>query len=274
MHSEIKLIVTDLDGTFLSSEGRVLADNVDAALRARAHGVPVTVASGRMFASARRFAEAMGAAGDEPLICYNGAMIRRMDGTIVSHTTLDVDIARRCLAMLRARGIYVQSYTDDELLIASMEASEYEYYLAHYGIVGRIVGDALYDQPTPPTKLLALTRGYEETTSMMAMMRETFGERIYATSSDPILLELMAPTVSKSGALRELAQLFGVDMQSVMAIGDGDNDADMIAAAGVGVAMGNARPAPKAAADIIVPTNDECGFAAAIDAVLFGKDIV
>ena len=53
---------------------------------------------------------------------------------------------------------------------------------------------------------------------------------------------------AKAVALRDFAQLVGVELEQTIAIGDGANDLDMIAIAGMGIAF-NAKPAVKAAAD-------------------------
>lgn len=53
-----------------------------------------------------------------------------------------------------------------------------------------------------------------------------------------------------------------------MAIGDSYNDMEMLRYAGVGVAMANSPEFVKSAADIVVPSNDEDGVAAALDMLL------
>lgn len=53
---------------------------------------------------------------------------------------------------------------------------------------------------------------------------------------------------AKATALRDFAELEGVELEQTIAIGDGANDLDMIAIAGLGIAF-NAKPAVKAAAD-------------------------
>ena len=47
-------------------------------------------------------------------------------------------------------------------------------------------------------------------------------------------------------------------------MGDGENDVEMLQLCGLGVAMGNAGPGARAAADVVVATNDEHGVAQAI----------
>jgi phosphoserine phosphatase len=53
---------------------------------------------------------------------------------------------------------------------------------------------------------------------------------------------------AKALALREFAEVCGVEMEQTIAIGDGANDLDMIAAAGLGIAF-NAKPVVSAVAD-------------------------
>jgi len=54
---------------------------------------------------------------------------------------------------------------------------------------------------------------------------------------------------AKAAALREFAEIEGIDLRHTVAIGDGANDLDMLAAAGIGVAF-RAKPALRARADL------------------------
>lgn len=265
---DIQLIASDLDGTLLDSNG-VLQERNEAAIRAaEALGIPFTISTGRMFSSAARFARQVGV--KIPLICYNGAMIRSLDGTTLSHETLDMDVARRLLAIFRERDIYVQSYVDDALYVKNWRDSEYQEYMKHYGINGVAIGDALYDPQIPPTKLLATTGGVEESRHLMRELSATFGDSAYITSSNSEFVEMMNPNVNKARALAALAAMLDIDMKSVMALGDGENDVEMIRESGLGVAMGNGRPSARDAAKATAPTNDDHGVAWAIEKFVTG----
>ena len=54
----------------------------------------------------------------------------------------------------------------------------------------------------------------------------------------------------------------------VMACGDGGNDLTLVANAGLGIAMGNAVDKVKAAAQLVVASNDDGGIAQAIETFL------
>lgn len=259
---DIRMIITDLDGTLLDSAGHVPEENVRASREAIRAGIIVTVATGRMYASAKKIADALGVT--VPLVCYNGAMIRRPDGTTPLHQCLDLDVARDCLAIFRERGTYVQSYIDDVLNVRDTSADEAEFYERHYGISGHAAGDALYEPTSAPTKLLAMTSGLDETHEVIDLLSRRHPKSLYVTSSDANFVEVMHIEVNKARSVAMLAAELGVPMDAVMAIGDGENDAEMIAASGLGVAMANARQMARDVAKATAPSNDENGFAWAV----------
>lgn len=259
----IKLIATDLDGTLLDSSGKIPEANKAALRAAAARGVHVTISTGRMFGSALRFATQLGTT--IPLICYNGAMVRYPGGELLSHTPLDLGLAKRLLAIFRERKLYVQSYIDDVLYIRDDHDEEFREYLRHFGISGRPIGEELYNPMTAPTKLLAMTETAEESEQLMFELRERFGAEVYITRSNSDFVEMMAPSVNKSKSLAGVANNLGVGMDEVLAIGDGENDVEMVANAGLGIAMGNGGSKIRAAVRHIAPKNDENGVAWAVE---------
>lgn len=70
--------------------------------------------------------------------------------------------------------------------------------------------------------------------------------------------------VSKVSGVLALADLNGLEAESVMMVGDGLNDLEAIRAVGCGVAMGNAEPAVLDAADVVVASVDQDGLAEAL----------
>ena len=74
----IKLIATDLDGTLLPTGTEISPENIEAAKKAAAAGVTVTIATGRMYRAALPVAKNLGV--DVPIITYNGALIRTVSG--------------------------------------------------------------------------------------------------------------------------------------------------------------------------------------------------
>ncbi|MDR1471970.1 MAG: Cof-type HAD-IIB family hydrolase [Synergistaceae bacterium] len=261
--SSVTLISTDLDGTLLNSMGEISARNVGALREAARRGIGIIINTGRMFASAKRFSAELGL--DTSVICYNGAMIRGPRDETLSHMALDMDIARRLLAIFRERNMYVQSYIDDVLLVKDQNEDEARGYMRFYGVEGSPVGDEIYNPRTAPTKLLAVTSGTEESHGLMDELSRLFGPSLYVTRSNSEFVEMMNPAANKGRALARLASEMRVPLESVMALGDGENDIEMLRLAGIGVAMKNAREAVRDAADVTAPSNNEDGVAWAVE---------
>ncbi len=65
--------------------------------------------------------------------------------------------------------------------------------------------------------------------------------------------------VNKATGLKKVAEIMGIQMDEIMAFGDGVNDIEMIKAAGIGVAMGSGVPPLKEAADYVTDSPKENG---------------
>ncbi|KAK3259125.1 hypothetical protein CYMTET_31866 [Cymbomonas tetramitiformis] len=81
----------------------------------------------------------------------------------------------------------------------------------------------------------------------------------------PGMLEVLPLGASKATALTELLRHLKVPPERVLALGDGENDIEMLQMAGVGVAMGNAVQATRNVAAVTTASNNEDGWAQAIE---------
>ena len=87
------------------------------------------------------------------------------------------------------------------------------------------------------------------------------------------MVECFAAPVNKWYGISQVARQFGIPREQIVTIGDDVNDYEMILEAGLGVAMGNAIDRIKRVARWHAPTQDQCGVAATIDALLSGRSL-
>ena len=260
---DIKLFVTDLDGTLLPSGAEVPRRNIEAAQRAVRAGVTVTIATGRMYRAALPVARALGV--DVPIITYNGAVIKSVSGKVYDENFLPPDVVGEVLSFCRARAWHVQLYADDVLYFAEHDAYA-EADEENQALRGETVGwDGLAAHAEHVAKLLVISDGAEQTAERVAALNEAFGGRMQAMRSNPAYTEVVVPGVTKASALKKLASMLSVPLDAVMAIGDSNNDLPMLQAAGHSVAMGNALPEVKAVCEFSVGTCEEGGFAEALE---------
>ncbi|MCR4400570.1 MAG: Cof-type HAD-IIB family hydrolase [Syntrophomonadaceae bacterium] len=265
----IKLVAIDLDDTLLDSRLRIPPAAAEAIARARRRGVHITLATGRMFASALPYALQLGV--DLPLISYQGALVRHvLSGEELVSRKVDPGAGRQALARLREWGLHVQAYWDDRLCMEAL-TPEGEDYARLAGVTPLLV-ERLEDVVEGGTfKLLAVSYQVERLAALEARLQREFASRLYVTRSKPHFLELMHPEATKGRALAAVAAHLGVERAQVMAIGDSYNDIDMLRWAGVGVAVANAPEAVRRAADLVTLSNDDGGVAHAIVSLVLGE---
>ena len=94
---------------------------------------------------------------------------------------------------------------------------------------------------------------------------ETFGEHVSAAQSQPYYLDITHPQANKGEVVSFLAARLGVPAEQFATIGDMPNDVLMFARSGLSIAMGNASREVQRAARRVTASNDEDGFAKAIE---------
>jgi Cof subfamily protein (haloacid dehalogenase superfamily) len=271
----IRLIAADLDGTLVGNDLILGPRTIAATHAAKALGVEVVIATGRMAKSARPFADTLGETA--PIIAYQGALIREMWasgdrlGKLLFHRPLSAAVAREAVAWSTEHGLaaHVNHLERFVLPASDPRADDYSAFL---GARAEIVPDLLDWIRRPVTKILAVGPA-PSPTDLMPVARAHFAGRAEVTVSHPEFLEFLAPNVSKGAAVRWLARRLGIPLEQAMTFGDQFNDLEMIAGVGHGVALPSAPPEVIAAARYIAPPLAEEGAAQVIETlVLSGRD--
>jgi Cof subfamily protein (haloacid dehalogenase superfamily) len=269
----VRLVALDLDGTLLGPDLPIRPRVRRAIQAARGAGVPLVIATGRMYRSALRYASAL--ALDGPLICYQGGYVREMPaadgrpGSLLYERPMTAQVAREAIRWARHEGLDPHLNLEDRLLM-EMGDEGAEDYERSSGIGAEFVPDLLAAVRGRPTKILAVgPRGLPE--RLLERARRDFDGRAQVTVSHPEFLEWTATDVHKGRAVRWLARRMAIPLGQVMAVGDQHNDIEMLAAVGHGVAMGGAPEAVRHAARYLTLGWHEDGAALAIEALVLGK---
>jgi hydroxymethylpyrimidine pyrophosphatase-like HAD family hydrolase len=114
-------------------------------------------------------------------------------------------------------------------------------------------------------KLVGTTDDYDLLARCEAEARQMLGVAAAATRSQPYYLDVTNPEANKGAAVVTLARLLGVPLSEVAVIGDGRNDVAMFARSDFSIAMGNASPEVQGKARFVTASNEEDGFAEAVE---------
>ena len=265
-----RILSVDLDGTLLTSDKRLTPRCIGAVGRARDAGVQVIICTARPPRSAMPFYKELGL--DTELIAYNGAMVTRpRTGEVLFH---------HCITAAEAQTLLDVTLAVDAELIITFEKAD-RWYADPRG--ANIITDTaaagwrpdvicpLSDcVATPVTKML-VSKDADSLWRLEAALADQL-PHLSVTKCDDYLLQIAAEGVAKENALGEVIARHGLRAGDLAAIGDAPNDVGMLLFAGLGVAVDNADAAAKAAADVVVASNDEDGVAEAIERYVLGID--
>ena len=261
--SGIKLIALDLDGTLLNSSLKVSERNAEAVKRALDAGVKVVLATSRWYRLAKRTAERLGI--DSPLICNNGAVVKRpQDGGELLHLRLDQELARDVTALADERGWETFTTIEDATYMRMRPGIIPERLPAGLRVSERQAEEVARGQPTA-----VLVFGEEAVNEISRRFLPAFDGRAKFSLNRPPLYPhyviLTHPEADKGSALEMVCRELDVPLNDVMAMGDSESDLEMLRLAGLGIAVNNSPDDVKRAALHIAPSNDADGVAWAIE---------
>ncbi len=272
LSQDIRLLVLDIDGTISGRSNQVRQPVKQAIQAVQAKGIQVAIATGRMYQSALRFHQEIGAT--LPLMAYQGAWIQDpQTGERLRHWPVPRATALQLLDYFEQPEwhslLSVHFYIDDQLYVREI-SSETEAYVARSTIRPIAVGDLRQTLDREPTKVLALSDDQELISSLLGKMRQRYTpSELYLTTSVATFFEATHPAVNKGTAVRYLAEdILGLQASQVMAIGDNFNDREMLEYAGIGIAMGDAPGPVQETAQWVAPSVEEDGVAVALEKFL------
>lgn len=241
-----RMLALDLDNTLLSRDLTATPAAREGVARLLNRGVIVTLATGRMFPSARKYAREFGITA--PLATYNGALIRSADGSFPEILRpLPREKVEKIIAFCEEHRHYVQLYHEDTL-ICGRYTKETDIDPDLLNCPYREVGDLKTAAHLTTPKMVMVVEP-AEAPAITEALKKAVGDDLYIAASKNYLIEIMRRDVSKATALQLICEHLGVEAEEVVCCGDNSNDAAMVQWAGMGVAMGNASPALKAVAD-------------------------
>jgi hypothetical protein len=99
-------------------------------------------------------------------------------------------------------------------------------------------------------------------------MKAAVGEQATVVRSQSYYLDVTPPGHDKGTFVEAMARRLGVSLQEVATVGDMQNDLAMFAKSGLSIAMGNATDDVKKMATLVTASNEDEGFAGAIETIL------
>jgi Cof subfamily protein (haloacid dehalogenase superfamily) len=114
-------------------------------------------------------------------------------------------------------------------------------------------------------KLVGVSDDHQAVAKASSAAHDQFGDHVTAAASQPYYLDVTHPLANKGCVAKDLAERFDLKPEQIATIGDMPNDILMFAHSGLSIAMGNADPQVKKAARRVTASNEDEGFALAVE---------
>ena len=277
-----KLIASDVDGT-------IMPDNEVATQRTRravelvnTTSAIMSLSTGRRIASTEVVANTLGISNN-PLICHCGAVITLpSQKKIIKATHISSDIAFQITKMALNSGSSVSILENvyEGRRIFQLPLPHYFRTVAYnswYGSYCRPCELSEVKNLSDPIQISLqgkadfVVRAYND---IKTVFKDTLVYVDYGTlSSGDYVIDIFGTNVSKAQALLVLMDIYKIDVDEVVAFGDGLNDLEILGIAGLSVAMENAINHIKDRCMRVTLSNNEDGVAHVIEE-LYNKNLL
>ncbi|MDB5551765.1 MAG: Cof-type family hydrolase, partial [Rhizobium sp.] len=265
--TKISAVISDVDGTLVTDD-KILTERARSAVAdLRASGIKFGIVSAR---PPRGLLALLGPLGiTTPVTGFNGGVMAATDMTVLAEHLLTPETARRAVELLTERGLQVWVFSGQEWFLRDVDQPYVALEQCTVGF-GPTILDEFGSRLDSAAKIVGVSKDFAFLAQCEQHVAAALTGRASVARSQAYYLDITDPLANKGVALSQLAKLLAIPLAEIAVIGDGANDVAMFERSGLSIAMGNAKPAVQQAADFVTDSNDNDGFANAIDRFILG----
>jgi len=263
-----KLLVIDVDGTIVDGSGNICRRDITAINKATEKGVKVALSTGRVPLACNTILAELNLNGNH--IYFDGALVYNPGlGDRIHCQPVNRGSVLKAIEYSRDTDTYLELYTHDKFYADKSNWTD-EVHKKFFGVSIQLEDLVKIGRTEDVLKMETIARSPGEYDKASAI-QQWFGDSLrFSIARSPAFpgvdfVNIIEPGTSKGSALVKLAGHLDIDLDDVIAVGDGLNDLSLIETAGFGVAMGNAFQEVKSVADWITDNVEAGGVARVIE---------
>jgi Cof subfamily protein (haloacid dehalogenase superfamily) len=257
----IRLLLSDVDGTLVTSD-KVLSERTLLAVdQLRDAGVLFAIASSRPPRGLAMYAQPLKLT--TPISAFNGAFITTPTMQVTDELAIDDNVVKPLIKLIEEHGLSIWVYEGEQWFVRDLNGAHVQREAEVVQFQPQLV-DTFDDVCTSVSKIVAIDDDVKSLAAAAAAVRDQFDAHLSATSSQSYCIDITNPNANKGSVVTYLSNMYDVPASEIATIGDAYNDVLMFAQSGVSIAMGNAVDDVKASATLVTSSNDDEGFANAV----------
>lgn len=267
MRNNILLVIADVDGTLVTKDKALTPRAIASVEQLRQAGIAFSITSGRPPLGMRMLIEPLGI--KEPIAAFNGGVFAHPDLSVMAQSLMSRDIATRVIKSIGRHGLDCWVYTDRDWLVLKVEAPHVAREQWTVKFPPQVVPDFAVHLDRV-AKIVGVSDDYAAVARCEADVQHECGNTVSAARSQPYYLDVTHPDANKGHVVAFLAQVLSIPAEQTATIGDMPNDVLMFQKSGISIAMGNASPEVQRQAQFVTASNEDEGFARAMESVILG----
>lgn len=259
----IKLIVSDIDGTLVSNNNKISEQTVDLVKKISQKNIHFSLASQRVHSSIVPLAKELNI--NIPFISLNGTLIQDIEGKVVlSKSVIDKKYVEKALRLAQAHYIKIALCYNDGIVYTE-DNSVIKDFMTRFGTTYTLV-KSYDDYKDSVLEIIMSGNDRKIMRTILNKMRPPFGfylklKYFRSQSYEGVYnLEILKKGINKKTGLKILTKHLNIQKNQVMVFGDWYNDRDLFQFGGTNIALENAVDELKDMADYVTDkSNDEDG---------------
>jgi Cof subfamily protein (haloacid dehalogenase superfamily) len=269
----IELVLADVDGTLVTDDKQLTDRSVSAVRSLKGAGIKFAVTSGRPPRGMEMLVEPLEL--ELPLAAFNGGLFARSDMSVIEERSIDADLVAAIVELIGEHELDVWLYRGSDWLLRDKDAP-HEKKEADTVRFEPTVVESFDGMTERIAKIVGVSDDLDAVAKAEAAAREKFGKHVSAARSQPYYLDVTHPDANKGAVLHYFSREYDIPLERIATLGDQPNDMLMFTDAGLSIAMGNAGDEVQRAATRVTESNEDEGFAIAIERYVLeagdGKD--
>ena len=264
---KISLLLSDVDGTLVTRQKALTPRTVAAVKKLGEAGIAFTITSSRPPRGIAHLIEPLNL--QLPIGGFNGGGLMQPDGSVAEALMLSPDAAHEAFRITLKHGLDPWVYTMTEWYVRDLDAPHVAREASNITFPPHVVTD-FEDALNNCGKIVAVGDDPVAVLACNAELDRVLKDQASATRSQSYFIDITHPDANKGMMVETMARLLSIPTSEIATIGDMANDVLMFRKSGLSIAMGNAAPEVREQAMLSTDTNEEDGFAKAVERYLLG----
>ena len=266
--SEISLVISDVDGTLINQD-KILTERTKAAVaKLKEADILFTITSARPPFGLKAIVDTLNL--QQPLGSFNGGAILKPNFEIIDRTPLPPDTIPEIISTVESYGLDVWLSSDRHWYLKDPNGVHVAHHIESLRFKPTVIAsyEAIEDEIF---KIVGVGADFAAVAECETATQQKFNTRLSATRSQAYYLDITHPDANKGMVVKKLSQYLNIPQAEIITIGDNSNDVLMFEQSGISIAMGNASEEVKQKATFVTATNENEGFAEAIENLVLGN---